>query len=122
MKTAITHRLKRQSSSRDLSFTIIELTNMIQSLIDNCCEIIEFAVLFDHSHPSHTNPFAPRLEQALPAKLSKRQAAKEAMADTLAEIYFLWKDIAHCPDMTSTLPHKRTKLGSALSEFAVALV
>ena len=59
MKTAIAHRLKRQSSSRDLSFTIIELTNIIQALIDNRREIIEFAVLFDHSHPSHTNPFAP---------------------------------------------------------------
>ncbi len=122
MKTAITHRLKRQSSSRDLSFTIIELTNMIQSLIDNCCEIIEFTVLFDRGHPSHTKPFAPCLEQALLAKLSKKKVLKEEMADTLAEIYFLWKDIAHCPDMASTLPHERTKLGSALSEFTVALV
>ena len=122
MKTAIAHRLKRQSSSRDLSFTIIELTNMIQALIDTRREIIEFAVLFDHSRPSHTNPFAPRLEQALPAKFSKRQAYKEAMVDTLTEIYFLWKDIARCPDVASTLPHERTKLGSALSEFTVALV
>jgi hypothetical protein len=47
MKTAITHLLKRNTSSRDLSFTIIELTNMIQALINNHCEIIEFAVLFD---------------------------------------------------------------------------
>ena len=35
MKTAITHLLKRNTSSRDLSFTIIELTNMIQALINN---------------------------------------------------------------------------------------
>ena len=40
----------------------------------------------------------------------------------LMEIYFLWKDIARCPDVASTLPHERTKLGSALSEFTVALV
>ncbi len=97
MKTAIAHRLKRNISSKDLSFTIIELTNMIQVLIDNCCEIIEFAVLFDCSRPSHTKPFAPRLEQALPVKLSKRKAFKEAMADSLVEIFVCGKTLPAVP-------------------------
>jgi hypothetical protein len=44
------------------------------------------------------------------------------MADSLVEIYFLWKDIARCPNVASTLPHDRTKLGSALLEFTMAFV
>jgi hypothetical protein len=122
MKSAIAHRLKKNTSSRDLSFTITELLNMLQALIDNRDEIIALAVLSDRSLPSHVERFAPRLEQALPAKLSKRRSCKEPMADSLAEIYFLWKDIARCPDVALALPHERTKLGSALSDFTVALV
>jgi hypothetical protein len=62
------------------------------------------------------------LEQALPDKLSKRKAAEEYMADSLTKICFLWKDIARCPNVASTLPHDGTKLGSALLEFTMALV
>jgi len=44
------------------------------------------------------------------------------MADSLKEIYILRKEIARCPDVASALPHERTKLGSALSNFTVALL
>jgi hypothetical protein len=36
IKSAILHHLKRNANSRDLSFTPIQLTNMLQALIDNC--------------------------------------------------------------------------------------
>jgi hypothetical protein len=122
MKLAIAHHLKRNVNLMDLSFTPIQLTNMIQVLIDNRCEIIQFAVLCDSNRPSCTDPITPHLEQALPNKLSKRKAAKEYMADSLAEIYFGGKDIACCHNVASTLPQDRTKHGSALSEFTMALV
>jgi hypothetical protein len=113
MKLAIVHRLKRNESLRYLRFTIIQLTNMLQALIDNRREIIQFAVLCNSNCPSSADPIAPCLEQALPDKLSKRKSIKEYMADSLLDIFFLWKDIARCPNVASTLPHDRTKQYSA---------
>ncbi len=95
IKSAIAHHLKRNVSSRDLSFTPIQLTNMLQALIDNHREIIQFAVLCNSNRPSCADPIAPRLEQALPDKLSKRKTLKENMADSLPEIYFFVE--RHCP-------------------------
>jgi hypothetical protein len=89
IKSAIAHRLKRNASSRDLSFSPIQLTNMLQALVDNRCEIIQFAVLCESNRPSRAVPIAPRLEQALPDKLSKRKALKKNMAYSLAEFFLV---------------------------------
>jgi hypothetical protein len=61
MKAAIAHCLKRNANLKDLSYPPIQLTNMLQALIDNCCEIIEFTVLCNSNCPSCTDLIAPIL-------------------------------------------------------------
>ncbi len=60
---------------------------------------------------------APQLREAIPVKLPKNLKKKEGVADRLAEIYFIWREVSHCSQVTNLLPHVRTKLGSALEGF-----
>ncbi len=39
------------------------------------------------------------------------------MVDRLAEIYFIWREVACCPQVSTSLPHVLTKLGSALEDY-----
>jgi hypothetical protein len=65
---------------------------------------------------------APQLGEALPDKLAKKLKYKEVLADRLAAIYFIWREVARCPQVSIYLPHVRTKLGSALEDFILSLV
>jgi hypothetical protein len=47
---------------------------------------------------------------------------KESMADTLADVYFLWRGVACCPQVMKSLPYERTHFGKALNNFTLALV
>ena len=44
------------------------------------------------------------------------------MADRIAEIYFIWREVARCPQVSNSLPHVRTKLGTVLEDFTLSLV
>ena len=50
VKSAIAHRLKRNTSLRDLSFTPQKLEDLLKSLTENRSNLLEFAVCAD-SHP-----------------------------------------------------------------------
>ncbi len=79
MRLAITHHLKRNASSRDLSFTSIQLTNMLQAFIDNHHEIIQYAILCNNNHPPLTS-------------LARGSHSRNTW-QTLSRIcIFLWKD------------------------------
>jgi hypothetical protein len=112
-RSAVAHRLKRNTSSKDLSFTPQQLENILKSLIENRIELLEFAVRAD----SHRPPSA-----ALPVKLHKKNQLKESMVDRIAEIYFIWREVARCPQVSNSLPHVRTKLGTVLEDFTLSLV
>ncbi len=96
---------------------------MIGSLIENRHELLEFAIHADSHRPSRAVQLAPQLGEALPLKLPKKlKNSKEGMADMLADIYFIWREVARCPQVSTSLPHVRTKLGSALEDFTLSLV
>ena len=122
VKSAIAHRLKRNTSSRDLSFTPQQLEDLLDSLTENRRELLEFAIRADSHRPSNAVQLASQLGEAIPVKFSKKLKKKEGMADRLAEIYFIWREVARCPQVTNSLPHVRTKLGSALEGFTLSLV
>ena len=122
VRSAVAHLLKRNTSSRDLSFTPQQLEDMLDSLSENRRELLEFAVRADSHRPWHADQLAPQLGEAIPVKLPKKLKKKEGMADRLAEIYFIWREVARCPQVTNSLPHERTKLGSALEGFTFSLV
>ncbi len=124
VKNAFAHRLKKNASSKDLLFTIKQLASMMQALVDNRHRILEFAICADNHRPSCANPcLAPQLEEALPVKLCKKTVKyKESMADTLADVYFLWRGVACCPQVMKSLPHECTHFGKALYSFTLALV
>ncbi len=109
-------------SSRDLSFTPQQLKDLFKLLIENQHELLEFAVRADSHRPLQAVQLAPQLGEALPIKLSKKLKYKEVMADGLAEIYFTWREVACCLQVLNSLPHVRTKLGSALEDFTLSLV
>jgi hypothetical protein len=46
-RSAVAHRLKRNTSSKDLSFTPQQLENILKSLIENRIELLEFAIRAD---------------------------------------------------------------------------
>ena len=120
--SAITHCLKKNTSLRDLSFTPQQLEDLLGPLIENRRELLEFAIRADSHRPSRAVQLAPQLGEALPVKLPKKLKNKEGMADRLAEIYFIWREVALCPEVSTSLPHVRTKLGSALEDFTLSLV
>jgi hypothetical protein len=62
------------------------------------------------------------LGEALPIKLAKKLKYKEVLVDRLAAIYFIWREVARCPQVSISLPHVCTKLGSALEDFILSLV
>ncbi len=103
-------------SLRDLSFTPQQLEDLFQSLIKNSCKLLEFAAHADSHRPLGAVQLAPQLGEALPIELFKKLKYKEVMANRLAEIYFIWREIARCPQVSNSLPHVRTKLGSALED------
>jgi hypothetical protein len=121
-KSAITHCMKRIMSARDLSFTPQQLKNLLKLLIENRCELLKFAVRADSHRLSSAIQLAPQLEEALPVKLAKKLKCKELMADRLAKIYFIWREVARCPKVSNSLPHVRTKLGTVLEDFTLSLV
>ncbi len=121
VKSAIAHCLKRNTRSRDLSFTPQQLEDLLKSLIENQCELLEFAIHANSHRPSRA-VLAPQLGEALPVKLAKKLKYKEVLADRLAAIYFIWREVARCPQVSISLPHVRTKLGSALEDFTLSLV
>ena len=86
-----------------------------ESLIENRRKLLEFAVRA-RSHVLYS--FPPNWGGS-PHQTLKN---KEGMADRLAEIYFIWREVACCPQLTNSLPHVRTKLGSALDDFTLSLV
>ena len=123
LQSAIAHRLKRNTSSKDLSFTPQQLEDLLGSLIENRRELLEFAARADSHRPSRAVQLAPKLGEALPVKLPKKlKNSKEGMADRLAEIYFIWREVARCHQVSTSLPHVHTKLGSALEDFTLSLV
>ena len=121
-RSAVAHHLKRNTSSRDLSFTPQQLENILKSLIENRIELLEFAVRADSHRPPSAVQLAPQLVAALPVKLHKKQQLKESMADRIAEIYFIWREVARCPQVSNSLPHVRTTLGTVLEGFTLSLV
>jgi hypothetical protein len=121
IKSAMAHRLKRNASSKDLSFMPDQLANMLQALIENRHAIIEFAICADSHQPSRAGPLASSLMEALPIKLCKKMKYEEPMVDALADIYFLWREVACCPQGTNSLPHVCTKLGKALYNFTLSI-
>ena len=121
-RSAVAHCLKRNTSSKDLSFTPQQLENILKSLIENRTELLEFAVHADSHRPSSAVQLAPQLVAALPVKLHKKKQLKESMADRIAEIYFIWREVARCPQVSNSLPHMRTKLGTVLEDFTLSLV
>ncbi len=122
-RSAIAHRLKRNTSSKDLSFTPQhqQLKNIIKSLIENWIELLEFAIRADSHRPPSAVQLAPQLVAALPV-LHKKKQQKESMADRITEIYFIWREIARCPQVSNFLPHVRTKFGTVLENFTLSLV
>ncbi len=122
VKSAIAHRLKRNTSLRDLLFTPQQLEDLLKLLIENQRELLEFAIHADSHHPLHAVQLAPQLGEALPVKLAKKLKYKEVLADRLAAIYFIWREVARCPQVLISLPHVRTKLGSVLEDFTLSLV
>jgi hypothetical protein len=94
---------------------------MLQVLIENHHAIIEFAICADSYQLSCAGPLASRLKEALPIKLCKKMKYKKPMADALAKIYFLWREVACCPQITKSLPHVCTKLGKALYNFTLSI-
>ncbi len=122
VQSAIAHRLKRNTSSRDLLFTPQQLEDLLGLLIENQRKLLEFAIRADSHRPLRAVQLAPQLGEALPVKLPKKLKNKEGMADRLAEIYFIWREVARCPQVLNSLPHVRTKLGSALEDFTLSLV
>ena len=121
-RSAAAHRLKRNTSSKDHSFTPQQLENILKSLIQNRTELLEFAIRADSHRPSSAVQFAPQLVAALPVKLHKKKQLKESMVDRIAEIYFIWREVARCPQVSNSLPHMRTKLGTVLEDFTLSLV
>ena len=73
-RSAVAHRLKRNTSSKDLSFTPQQLENILKSLIENRTELLEFAVRADSHRPSSAVQLAPQLVAALPVKLHKKNS------------------------------------------------
>jgi hypothetical protein len=121
IKIAIAYCLKRNASSKDLLFMPDQLANMLQALIENLKAIIEFAICADCHQPSHAGPLASHLMEALPVKLCKKMKYKKPMADTLADIYFFWREVTCCPQVTKSLLHIHTKLGEALYNFILSI-
>jgi len=115
-RSAVAHRLKRNTSSKDLLFTPQQLKNILKSLIENRTELLEFAVRADSHRPSSA------VQLSLPVKLHKKKQLKESMADRIAEIYFIWREVARCPQVSNSLPHMHTKLGTVLEDFTLSLV
>jgi hypothetical protein len=122
VKSAIAHRLKRNTSSRDLSLTPQKLEDLLKLLIENQRKLLEFVIHADSHRPSRAVQLAPQLGEALPVKLAKKLKYKEVLADRLAAIYFIWREVARCPQVSISLPHVCTKLGSALEDFTLSLV
>ena len=120
-RSAVAHRLKRNTSSKDLLFTPQQLKNILKSLIENRTELLEFAVRADSHRPSSAVQLAPQLVAALPV-LHKKKQQKESMADRITEIYFIWREVARCPQVPNSLPHVRTKLMTVLEDFTLSLV
>ena len=73
-RSAVAHRLKRNTSSKDLSFTPQQLENILKSLIENRTKLLEFAVRADSHRLSSAVQFAPQLVAALPVKLPKNNS------------------------------------------------
>ena len=44
------------------------------------------------------------------------------MVDRIAEIYFKWREVARCPQVSNSLPHVRTKLGTVIEVLTLSLV
>jgi hypothetical protein len=91
VKSAIAHRLKRNTSLRDLSFTPQQLKDLLKLLIENQRELLEFAIRADSHRHSRAVQLAPQLGEALLVKLAKKLKYKEMLADRLAAIYFIWR-------------------------------
>jgi hypothetical protein len=103
-------------------FTPQQLEYLLRLLIENQRKLLEFASRADSHRPSRAVQLAPQLGEALLVKLPKKLKNKDGMADRLAEIYFIWREVARCPQVSNSLPHVRTKLGSALEDFTLSLV
>jgi hypothetical protein len=121
-RSAVAHRLKRNTSAKNLTFTPQQLEDLLKSLIENRIELLEFAIRADSHRPPSAVQLAPQLVAALPVKLHKKKQQKESMADRITEIYFIWREIARCPQVSNFLPHVRTKFGTVLEDFTLSLV
>ena len=75
-RSAVAHRLKRNTSAKNLSFTPQQLEDILKSLIENRIELLEFAIRADSHRPPSAVQLAPQLVAALPVKLHKKNSRK----------------------------------------------
>jgi hypothetical protein len=88
----------------------------------NQSELLEFDVRANSHQPSRAVRLAPQLREAILDKFVKKLKYKEVMADRLVNIYFIWQQVTHCPQVSVFLPPMRTKLGTVLEDFTLSLV